>query len=78
MARLLGECVRNMKCTVRDLEVIGSNPCLAELWAHSSSIQVVLELPKYIHSWTFQSAQPYTTTIHFHQHSPPRMCTKNG
>ena len=35
--------LRDMKCTVRDLEVMGSNPSRAELGVHRSSVKVVLE-----------------------------------
>ena len=39
-------CLRNMKCTVHDLEVICSNPSWVELGVFSTSVQVVLE-PKW-------------------------------
>ena len=35
--------LRDMKCTVRDLEVMGSNPDWVELGVHSTSVQVVHE-----------------------------------
>ena len=40
---------KNMKCVVKDLEIMGSNPSLVRLGVRGTSFQVVLE-PKFISS----------------------------
>ena len=37
------EHLRDMKCTIHDLEVMGSNPGWVELWVCSTSVFVILE-----------------------------------
>ena len=52
--------LRDMKCTVHDLEVMGWNPGQVELGVRSTSVQVVFESKIYKTCTVYESSDPYT------------------